>query len=252
MPKYQISFSGGRTSGYMTKYLLDNFSDQYDFIVTFANTGLEKEETLEFVKNCDEIFGFGTVWLEAEVFHGERRGCGHTIVNFETASRQAEPFHEVIKKYGIPNQSYPHCTRELKINVMRSYLRSIGVNHLHIPTAIGIRADEARRASKTAGKEALVYPLISDHPMTKEGVLAWWAKQPFDLGLEEHDGNCKGCFRKADSKIAKQLQSDPHCLDFHAAMEAAYPQIGNKKDHTANRVFFRHNRSALQMLEELT
>lgn len=39
--KFNISFSGGRTSGYMTKLLLDNWSDRYDFIVTFANTGLE-------------------------------------------------------------------------------------------------------------------------------------------------------------------------------------------------------------------
>ena len=39
--KYHISFSGGRTSAYMTKLLIDNWSDRYEFIVTFANTGLE-------------------------------------------------------------------------------------------------------------------------------------------------------------------------------------------------------------------
>lgn len=59
--KYQISFSGGRTSAYMTKMLIDNLGDVYDFIVTFANTGLEDEKTLQFVKNCDDYFGFNTV-----------------------------------------------------------------------------------------------------------------------------------------------------------------------------------------------
>lgn len=47
--KYQISFSGGRTSAYMTKMLLDNFNDKYDFIVTFANTGMEHNKTLDFI-----------------------------------------------------------------------------------------------------------------------------------------------------------------------------------------------------------
>jgi hypothetical protein len=32
--------------------------------VVFANTGQEREETLEFVKQCDDHFGFGTVWIE--------------------------------------------------------------------------------------------------------------------------------------------------------------------------------------------
>jgi len=97
----QISFSGGRTSGFMTKWLIDNKSDEYDFIVTFANTGLEDERTLDFVNNCDKYFGFNTVWLEADVKHGERKGTQFKVVTYESASRNGEPFEEVIKKYGI-------------------------------------------------------------------------------------------------------------------------------------------------------
>ena len=32
-----VSFSGGRTSGYMCRWLLDNKADEYDFIFVFAN-----------------------------------------------------------------------------------------------------------------------------------------------------------------------------------------------------------------------
>ena len=93
-----ISFSGGKTSGFMTKYLLENKRDEYDeIIVTFANTGQEREETLEFVDRCDKEFGFNTVWLEALVNQELGKGTRHTIVNFETASRSGEPFEEYIK-----------------------------------------------------------------------------------------------------------------------------------------------------------
>lgn len=56
-----ISFSGGRTSAYMTKYLLDNYAEKYNFYVVFANTGQEHEKTLEFINNCDKHFNFNTV-----------------------------------------------------------------------------------------------------------------------------------------------------------------------------------------------
>lgn len=48
----------------MTKWLLDNLDmNQYETKVIFANTGREREETLEFIHNCDLYFGFGTIGL---------------------------------------------------------------------------------------------------------------------------------------------------------------------------------------------
>lgn len=246
--KYQISFSGGRTSAYMAKMLIDHFSDRYDFIVTFANTGLEHEKTLEFVNNCDKYFGFNTVWLEADVQHGSRRSTQHKIVSFETASRNGEPFHEMIKKYGIPNPSYLHCTRELKLNVMQSYLKSIGIDYKKIPTAIGIREDETRRVNKKASDVGITYPLIDLFPSDKQDVLNFWQFQKFDLGLDEWDGNCKACFKKSFKKIFKQLDADHNALGFHIDMERKYPQVGNK-DGNLDRVFFRGQISAKRLHE---
>src|ERR1700693_4621625 len=57
-----VSFSGGETSAYMTHWLLKQ--KPYDeYLVVFANTGQENEATLEFVRQCDEHFGFHTVWI---------------------------------------------------------------------------------------------------------------------------------------------------------------------------------------------
>lgn len=246
--KYQISFSGGKTSAYMTKLLIDNFSNDYDFIVTFANTGLEHEKTLEFVNNCDKHFGFNTVWLEAVVDPRKMKGTTHKIVDFETACRDGSIFESMISKYGIPNKAYPHCTRELKLQVMESYLRSLGINPKEIKTAIGIRTDEKRRVSKTHEIKNITYPLISDFPSDKEDVNIFWDNQKFTLNIDEYQGNCKMCFKKSFKKLFRQLDDDIDSLKFHKEMEMKYPQTNNKDGH-GDRVFFRQNTSAIQLFE---
>lgn len=236
-PKYHVSFSGGRTSAYMTKLLLDNWSDRYDFIVTFANTGLEHPKTLEFIHNCDVHFCFNTVWLEAVVHHGSRQAPSHKIVAFETAARNGEPFEEVIKKYGVPNVAFPGCTRDLKLSPIKSYLKSIGIVEAEIPSAIGIRMDEKRRVNpKTAEARTLQYPLIDIWPTDKADILDWWAEQPFDLGIDEFEGNCLGCWKKSLKKHFMQIERDPRVYDFHRRMEEQYCYVGPQKGH---RYFFR-------------
>lgn len=245
--KYHISFSGGRTSAYMTKLLIDNFSDKYDFIVTFANTGLEHPKTLEFIHNCDIRFNFKTVWLEAVVQFDKRAAPAHKIVTYETASRNGEPFEEVIKKYGIPNAAYPGCTRDLKLAPIKSYLKSLGIQENKIKTAIGIRTDETRRVNpKTAESRMLEYPLINTWPSDKQDVLDWWEDQEFDLGIDEFEGNCLGCWKKSFKKHFMQIDRDPSVYDFHFKMEELYSFNGPQTGH---RHFFRGDKSTVQLFK---
>jgi hypothetical protein len=244
---FQISFSGGRTSAYMTKLLIDNWSDRYDFVVTFANTGLEHPKTLEFIYNCDKQFGFNTVWLEAVVHHDKRAAPTHKVVTFETAARKGEPFEEVIKKYGIPNTKFPGCTRDLKLNPLNSYIRSLGLAPAKIPTAIGIRTDETRRVNPATAKDLnLVYPLIDVWPADKQDVLDWWGEQSFDLGIDEFEGNCQGCFKKSFRKHFQQIERDPSVYDFHRRMEDEHVFTGPQK---GARHFFRGDTSTVQLFK---
>ena len=48
-----INFSGGRSSAYMTKRLIDE-KGANNFIITFQNTGKEMPETLDFINECDK------------------------------------------------------------------------------------------------------------------------------------------------------------------------------------------------------
>tara|TARA_R110000851_G_scaffold97246_1_gene210819 strand:- start:87 stop:953 length:867 start_codon:yes stop_codon:yes gene_type:complete len=246
-PKLFISFSGGETSAMMTDFIHKTRGHIYDILVMVANTGQENNETLDFIKQCDDHFGWNVVWVEAVVQHGSRVGSLHRVVNYETARRidnntGGTMFEEVIDKYGIPNVKYQHCTRELKLNPMRSYLRSIGWTKGSYETAIGIRADETRRISKKQTSERIVYPFIDWTTRTKEDVNDFWNRQPFRLNLKDYEGNCRWCWKKSITKHVKLINDKPDTYDFPERMEREKGLKGHNVDGT-HRVFFRGNQS---------
>jgi hypothetical protein len=245
-----ISLSGGKTSGMMTRLLVSApWRAKFGRVVTtFMNTGEENEETLRFVHRMDTEWNLNVVWLEAVVNYGERRGNGHRVVTFETAARRGEPFEDTIKKYGIPNQAFPHCTRELKLNPLKSYLASIGWKKGDYVCAVGIRADEQRRVRKDAVAAGLIYPMVDLFPTTKEEVNDWWEDQPFNLGLLEHQGNCKWCWKKSLKKHLILISENRAQFDFPRRMEAEQGLAGYHFDDN-KRVFFRHNRSTEQLFQ---
>jgi hypothetical protein len=247
MKRLLVSFSGGRTSGYMTKRVLDTWRDDYDeIVVLFANTGQEHEKTLEFVHNCDVEFGFNTVWLEAVVNPDKGKGTRHKVVSYESASRTGVPFEMVISKYGITNADMPHCTRELKLMPMESYLKSIGWGHHD--RCVGIRVDEIDRMSVNAEKARIKYPLVT-WGVTKTMVLDWWAAQDFDLGLADYHGNCVWCWKKSDRKLYTIANENPEYFDFPLRMEEKYGDRGAMHENTGtNQVFFRKFRSTKEII----
>ena len=136
-----ISFSGGRTSAYMTQRLLAKKPKSTKAVVLFANTGQEHEETLKFVERCDRHFGFNVKWVEAVVSPPSGMRTMHRVVDFASADREGKPYEEVIRKYGLANPDYPHCTRELKLHPMYSYIHDrLGWGKGSYDIAIGIRA----------------------------------------------------------------------------------------------------------------
>jgi 3'-phosphoadenosine 5'-phosphosulfate sulfotransferase (PAPS reductase)/FAD synthetase len=231
-----VSFSGGRTSAYMCHWLLKNKSNEFDFIFIFANTGQEHEKTLEFVNECDKRFGLNLVWVEAVTDPRPNRGTTHNIVSFETADRKGVVFEEMIKVYGIPNSDWPHCNRELKINTMESYMKSLGFSKSH-KRAVGIRSDEADRIDMKSIKSGrIIYPLIKWRPITKAEIRHWWAEQDFDLEIPEHLGNCVTCWKKSDRKLMTIAKQEPERFEFFKRMEKEHRFSGHGDDP---RVFFR-------------
>lgn len=249
MRRLFASFSFGETSAYMTRLLLTRWRKRYDEIVVgFGNTAQEREETLVFGNRCDRAFGFNTVWLEAVINPVMGEGTRHKVVSYETASRNGEPFEEMIKKYGIPGPGRLHCTRELKTAAMLSYLNSIGWERGTYDTAIGIRADEADRRDKDHVAKRIVYPLMDWLPTSKPMVNEFWMKQPFRLELTGYQGNCKWCWKKSMRKHMTLMSEDPSLFDFPERMEALYGKVGAEFEKEVpppyeRRVFFRKHLS---------
>jgi len=247
-PRLAISFSGGRTSAVMTKMCIWKYGDTHDILVTFANTGCEDPRTLDFVMDCDSHFKFNTVWIEAEVTHGERVGIRPKIVDYKTASRKGQPFEEYIKKYGIPNAGSPQCTSRLKTEPMEYYIRKvIGWHPSTYKTAIGIRSDEMDRVSSKKDEYGFIYPLV-DAGITKGMVLAEVARWPFRLELPgEHWGNCTWCWKKSFRKLMTLAKEDKRAFDFPARMEAKYG-THKAQNEKGRRVFFRGDRSVQDLM----
>jgi 3'-phosphoadenosine 5'-phosphosulfate sulfotransferase (PAPS reductase)/FAD synthetase len=215
-----ISFSGGRTSGYMLRMILDAHSGKLpdDVHVTFANTGKEREETLRFVHECGSRWGVYVNWLERD---GKD---AFQAVGFNSASRSGEPFAALIAEQGyLPNVANPWCSIALKQRVARQFARTVFGDGRYF-SVVGLRYDERgrrdnalSRAFKKKDSWTPLCPLYTAR-VTQKDVRAWWRKQDFDLGLHGFEGNCDGCFQKS-ARLYEVERYSPGSLDWWIEQE---------------------------------
>jgi 3'-phosphoadenosine 5'-phosphosulfate sulfotransferase (PAPS reductase)/FAD synthetase len=198
-----ISFSGGRTSGYMLWRCLEaGFSDETDVHVLFADTGKERDETYRFVDDCEHTWGV--------VIHRVFRPGYFTQL--------------ITDRRVLPNPVMRFCTQELKIRPMRDWMLARGYDHW--TNVVGIRADEPRRVAKMrAAAETRSERWDVDLPLADAGVMladitAFWRAQPFDLQLQPHEGNCDLCFLKGRDKVVNIVRDRPDLARWWAEQEA--------------------------------
>jgi 3'-phosphoadenosine 5'-phosphosulfate sulfotransferase (PAPS reductase)/FAD synthetase len=187
-----VSFSGGRTSGYMLRRILDE-GLRPDVHVLFADTGKERPETYAFVRECSVRWGVTVHWVARPAPDG------------------VPPFEQLIsERRFLPNPVSRFCTAELKVRPMRDWMRARGYEHW--TNVVGIRADEPRRAAKlrapTRERWENALPLV-EAGITERDVLAFWRAQPFDLQLRPWEGNCDLCFLKASAKRQRIMRERP-------------------------------------------
>ena len=225
-----ISFSGGRTSGFMLHNIIQAHGGKLpdDIHVVFANTGKEAPETLDFVNDIAEKWGIKIHWLE--LYFGNERPIYRTKeVTYETASRNGEPFEALLdhRKY-LPNPVTRFCTSELKIKVMYRFMRKIkGYKDWY--NIIGLRYDEPRRvasAMRQYNTWTNATPM-NDAKHTVKDVSEFWKKQNFDLNLTNFNGktpagNCDLCFLKGMDTTMSILKERPEMADWWIKQEQKF------------------------------
>lgn len=225
-----ISFSGGRTSGFMLKQILDAWDGTLpdDVFVCFANTGKEREETLRFVHECATRWKVRVRWLEflTDLKRGVPIADRFEEVGYNSASRNGEPLTRLInrKKALFSTLKGRWCTEETKVRVLHNFMASVGFKSGEYAEIIGFRADEYDRVVELPAKphnrnRRLLFPL-NEAQIRKPDVDAYWKRQDFDLNLPRGTGNCDHCpFVSRKARIAR-MRIDPTGADWWLQHEA--------------------------------
>ncbi len=249
-----ISFSGGRTSAYMLWRVLQAHGGKLpnEAHVIFSNTGKEAEETLAFVDECSRRWGVPIIWVEYRT-----EAPGYALVDFQTASRNGEPFEALIKARNyLPNPVSRFCTVELKILRAVDVMRAIGYDEHD--NLVGFRADEPARVAKivadpsggTKGVER--YAPLAVAGIGKHDVARFWKTQDFDLALPNvggvtPGGNCDLCFLKHAKQIVSLIAERPSRAVWWARQEGS---ITNPK--VTGGGYFRNDRPSYAQMAAFT
>ncbi len=137
-----VKLSGGRSSGMLLFALLENKildPDRGDVIV-FNNTSAEHPDTYRFTRDCkvaSSRYGVPFFWVEFQTYEDARNGewtriPSYRLVNDEIRSPdnpdgfhwRGEVFEELLSWSGyIPNQFSRICTRNMKLEATRLFLK---------------------------------------------------------------------------------------------------------------------------------
>jgi len=212
-----ISFSGGRTSGYMLHQILEANGDLPDRVkVVFANTGREMPETLDFVQECSERWNVNITWLEYRKIKPK-----FVTVSHNSASRNGEPFTECIdsvtKFRYLPNQAQRFCTQQMKVLTIKRFLVSQAWKRWI--NTVGIRADESHRVKQSTDNRWNNWFPLSDANVSVSDINRFWKDQSFDLKVQKGLGNCDGCFLKSEATLAAVWREHPERMQWWSNIE---------------------------------
>lgn len=255
-----ISFSGGRTSGYMLRQILDRGLEP-DVHVLFCNTGKEDDRTLDFVRDCAVNWNVRIRWLQYRRRYlpeyrseevaaaaarlrahfgfefgpppGDQRDeePGFVEVSYETAARTNDPpsvhhpFTNLVMLSGVPNAATRLCSTEMKTRVMKRFMLANGYDEWW--NVVGMRADEPKRVKKLLQKPPERWENLAplaEAGVTEAEVLRFWREQPFDLQLP-HDPELGTYLGNCDLCMLKRPEKKVRVVQENAASLGWWEQV---------------------------
>lgn len=233
MKNLLVTVSGGRSSAMMAYHIHthEKYND-YNKLYVFANTGMERPETIDFLRNIQDVWGIPLTLIEGTYSNVMGVGVGYKIVDWNELDMEAKAFEGVIMHKnkgdysGLPNQDAPYCSENLKTTPCNKFAKDI-FNGEKFIKAVGFRKEDMpKRISWPEIKEdkTRIFPLLTDFP-EPIGLLelnAWWNRQSFQLGINSKFGNCELCWKKSDNKLVEAIRKGTRFVDWWAKMEEQY------------------------------
>ena len=242
--KYLIVLvSGGRSSAMMARHIqTSRIYDGYEILYVFCNSGQERPETIQFLK--DMIYYWDLQLHITEGVYSQVPGIGvkSKLVDFDTMDMKGNVYSQAIQqmnKYewkGVPNQAIPYCSDYIKTRPAHHFAKQIFKTTKYIK-ALGYRKEDMPKRITMAelrSDSSKIAPLITDfaQPIGKYDLTHYFKKQPFQLSIPSDLGNCELCWKKSERNLIKVIQYGTRFIDWHDQHEKLY-----------NNKFFRNNLS---------
>ena len=231
-----VTVSGGRSSAMMARHIQTNekYAD-FEKVFVFCNTGMERPETIEFLKNIEKYWEMPLVKIEGVYSNDLGTGVRYKIVEWDELDMKAVTFSKMIEHKnkgvfsGLPNQDAPYCSENLKTLPAKKLCDDIfGVNNYKI--AIGFRKEDMpKRISWAEIKEQKqkLFPLLTDFytPISQIDLNKLWEKEDFKLELHGKYGNCELCWKKSESTLLENIRFGTSFIDWFKKEEEKYNTV---------------------------
>jgi 3'-phosphoadenosine 5'-phosphosulfate sulfotransferase (PAPS reductase)/FAD synthetase len=231
-----VTVSGGRSSAFMAYHILhDEKYKHYNKVFVFCNTGMERPETIDFLKNIVKHWKIDLNIIEGVYSNEMNVGVTYKLVDFETMNMNALPFSKMIEHKnkgifdGMPNPDAPYCSENLKTTPAKKFCDDVfGVNNYK--KAIGYRKEDMpKRISWAEIKEEKqrIFPLLTDFytPISQRELNDFWNKQSFKLSIHGSLGNCELCWKKSDENLINNIIYGTRFIDWFRNEEKKYNSV---------------------------
>ena len=211
-----------------TSEIYKNYNKAY----VFANTGMERPETIEFLRNIQDVWGKPVTLIEGTYSNVMGVAIGYKIVDWNSLDMNAKPFEGAIMHInkgdysGVPNSNAPYCSPSMKTLPCESFAKDIFGKKNYLK-AIGFRKEDMpKRISWPEIKEekTRIFPLLTDfyEPIGLQELNSWWNIQPFQLGINSKLGNCELCWKKSDKNLVEVIRNGTRFVEWWKKMEDQY------------------------------
>lgn len=247
-----ILVSGGRSSAFMARHIQTSemYAD-YEKLYVFCNTGMERPETIKFLKDMITFWEIPLYIIEGVYSMVPGVGVKSKLVDFDTMDMDGKVFSHAIehlnkmKWTGVPNQATPYCSEYLKTRVSHHFAKEIFGTTDYIK-AIGYRKEDMpKRITFAELKEdkKRIAPNLTDFetPISQLDLNVFFDKEPFKLQLHSNLGNCELCWKKSEQNLIKSIQYGTRFIEWHQQHEQYYGDM-----------FFRNNLSIDDLVKMAT